>query len=185
MAAKGADHFDLRIISISINAFTIPCILRGRRWVNLILNQTVERAQKIWLQKLPHNWVIPVIAKHLWRDFGWPTIIFSLILFAVMGWWGSAFTCEAWKIDARLPGKENSNSHGATPVRQIISLMKWIRTSMLSINNSLSACEERKVVPAIGFEVWGLRVPFAPSRSAAHRDKRREWNVSKQKWNLC
>ena len=30
--------------------------------------------------------------------------------------------------------------------------------------------------------------PFAsrlPSKSAAHRDKSREWNVSKQKWNLC
>jgi len=24
-----------------------------------------------------------------------------------------------------------------------------------------------------------------PSKSAAHRDKSREWNVSKQKWNLC
>jgi len=23
------------------------------------------------------------------------------------------------------------------------------------------------------------------SKSAAHRDKSREWNVSKQKWNLC
>ena len=22
-------------------------------------------------------------------------------------------------------------------------------------------------------------------KSAAHRDKSREWNVSKQKWNLC
>jgi len=32
------------------------------------------------------------------------------------------------------------------------------------------------------------RVPFAsrlPFRSAAHRDKSREWNDSKQKWNLC
>ena len=24
-----------------------------------------------------------------------------------------------------------------------------------------------------------------PSQSAAHRDKSREWNVSKQKWSLC
>ena len=31
----------------------------------------------------------------------------------------------------------------------------------------------------------GLKpVPFA-SRLAAHRDKSREWNVSKQNWNLC
>ena len=30
------------------------------------------------------------------------------------------------------------NSHGARPVHQIISLIKWIRTSKLSIQNSLS-----------------------------------------------
>ena len=24
-----------------------------------------------------------------------------------------------------------------------------------------------------------------PSKSAAHRDNSREWNVSKQKWNIC
>ena len=33
------------------------------------------------------------------------------------------------------------------------------------------------------------RLPFRlvaqPSKSAAYRDKSREWNVSKQKWNLC
>ena len=31
-------------------------------------------------------------------------------------------------------------------------------------------------------------IPFAsrlPSKSATHRDKSREWKVSKQKWNLC
>ena len=27
--------------------------------------------------------------------------------------------------------------------------------------------------------------PNRPSKSAAHRDKSREWNASKQKWNLC
>ena len=36
------------------------------------------------------------------------------------------------------PGKGNSNSHGARPVHQIISMMKWIRTSKLSIKKSLS-----------------------------------------------
>jgi len=42
------------------------------------------------------------------------------------------------KVDIRLPGKGNSNSHGARPVHQIISMIKWIRTSRLSIKNSLS-----------------------------------------------
>ena len=42
------------------------------------------------------------------------------------------------KVDMRLPGKENSNSHDARPVHQIISMMKWIRTSRLSIKNSFS-----------------------------------------------
>ena len=28
-------------------------------------------------------------------------------------------------------------------------------------------------------------LPFASRLPAAHRDKNREWNVSKQKWNLC
>ena len=40
------------------------------------------------------------------------------------------------KVDVRLPGKENSNSHGARPVHQIIWMIKWIRASRLSIKNS-------------------------------------------------
>jgi len=42
------------------------------------------------------------------------------------------------KVDIRLPGTGNSNSHGARPVHQIIAMIKWIRTSRLSIKNSLS-----------------------------------------------
>jgi hypothetical protein len=42
------------------------------------------------------------------------------------------------KVDVRLPEKGNSNSHGARPVHLIISLIKWIRTSRLSIKNFLS-----------------------------------------------
>ena len=42
------------------------------------------------------------------------------------------------KVDIRLPGKGNSKSHGARPVHQIISMIKWIRTRRLSIENSLS-----------------------------------------------
>ena len=42
------------------------------------------------------------------------------------------------KVYIRLPGTGNSNSHGTRPVHQIISMIKWIRTSRLSIKNSLS-----------------------------------------------
>ena len=47
---------------------------------------------------------------------------------------------EFWKgFLAQLPGKGNSNSHGARPVRLIITMIKWIRTSTFSIKKSLSA----------------------------------------------
>ena len=42
------------------------------------------------------------------------------------------------KVDVRLPGEGNSNSHCARPVYPIITTIKWIRTSRLSIKNSLS-----------------------------------------------
>jgi len=42
------------------------------------------------------------------------------------------------KVDVRLPGKGNSNSDGARLVHLIITMIKWIRTSRLSIKNSLS-----------------------------------------------
>jgi len=45
---------------------------------------------------------------------------------------------ELLLVDVRLPGKGDSNSHGARPVHLIITMIKWIRTSRLSINNSLS-----------------------------------------------
>ena len=47
------------------------------------------------------------------------------------------FSSPTRKVDRRLPGKGHSNSHGAWPVHQIISMMKWIRTSRLSIKKSL------------------------------------------------
>ena len=43
----------------------------------------------------------------------------------------------ARKVDIRLPGKEDSNSHGARPVHKIILWIKWIRTSTLSMEKSL------------------------------------------------
>ena len=51
------------------------------------------------------------------------------------------------KVDVTLPGKGNSNSHGARPVHLIITMIKWIRTSRLSIKNSL----------ALHLQVWSLR----------------------------
>ena len=54
----------------------------------------------------------------------------------VIGVWG--LVEDARKVDVRLPGKGNSNSRGARPVHLIISMIKWIRTSRLSIKNSLS-----------------------------------------------
>ena len=45
------------------------------------------------------------------------------------------------KVDVKLPGKGNSNFHGARKVHLVIKMLKWIRTSRLSIKNSLSvAC---------------------------------------------
>ena len=40
-------------------------------------------------------------------------------------------------MDVRLPGKGNSNSHGARPVHLIITRIKWTRTSRLSTEKSV------------------------------------------------
>ena len=45
------------------------------------------------------------------------------------------------KGNVRLPGKENSNPHGARPVHQLITMIKWIRTSRVSVKNSLSSSQ--------------------------------------------
>ena len=42
------------------------------------------------------------------------------------------------KVDVRLPGKGNSNLNDARPVHLIITMIRWIRTSRLSMKNSLS-----------------------------------------------
>jgi len=41
------------------------------------------------------------------------------------------------KVDVRLPGKGDPNSHGARPVHLIITMIKSTRTSTLSIKKSL------------------------------------------------
>ena len=51
------------------------------------------------------------------------------------------------KVDLRLPGKGNPNSHGARPVHQIMSMMKWMRTNSLSIKKSLSLSLRAEAAP--------------------------------------
>ena len=48
------------------------------------------------------------------------------------------------KVNIRLAGKGNSNSHGARPVHQIISMKKWIRTSRLWMQKSLSPVHQQE-----------------------------------------
>ena len=50
-------------------------------------------------------------------------------------------------VDVRLPGKGNPNSHGARPVHLSITMIKWVRTSRLSIKNSLSRPRARPAPP--------------------------------------
>ena len=52
------------------------------------------------------------------------------------------------KVDVRLPGKGNSNFHGARPVHLIITMIEWIENSRLSMNDCLP----------IRLRAWGLDV---------------------------
>ena len=65
------------------------------------------------------------------------------------------------KVDVGLSGKGNSNSHGAKPVHLIITMIKWIRTSRLSIQNSLCFHTETQ---SIGMPSCCIRggVPHTP-----------------------
>jgi len=72
------------------------------------------------------------------------------------------------KVDKRLPGRGNlnSNSHGAKPVHQIISTIKWIRTSKMPIKNSLSLSLSNE-----GPKGGGTRAPNEVEGPAAQRDE--------------
>jgi hypothetical protein len=61
-----------------------------------------------------------------------------------------------WEVDVRLPGKGNSNSHGARPVHQTISMMKWIRTRNVVKKNCLSAPTAR-YTSFISWKVFCIR----------------------------
>jgi len=93
---------------------------------------------------------------HLMRDLmTWPSRTPRGTLSVAVRWIRSPFTAalnDTCKADVRLPGKGNSNSHGARPVHPIITKIKWIRTRRLSIKNSLYTC-------ALGGEVSGRRQP--------------------------
>ena len=77
------------------------------------------------------------------------------------GVWGLGFTVCARKVDVRLPGNGNSNSHGARPVHLIITRITWIRTSRLSIRtlSAMRALRQRRSEAVwgwgLGFTVWG------------------------------
>ena len=53
------------------------------------------------------------------------------------------------KLDVRLPGKGNLNFHGARPVHLTIAMIKWIRSSRLSLKNSLSLLKSPLKCPAL------------------------------------
>ena len=52
--------------------------------------------------------------------------------------WARGVHLLARTVDVRLPGKGNSNFHGARPVHLIITMITWIRSSRLSTTNSFS-----------------------------------------------
>ena len=62
------------------------------------------------------------------------------------------------KVDIRLPGNGSSNSHGARPVHQ---KHRWIRTSRLSIKNSLSLSPSRVIGAATTRYTDLLFIPIA------------------------
>ena len=68
--------------------------------------------------------------------FGKASVVLHTMQPRYPSWLHKAYT-EVRKVDVRLPGKENSNSHGARAVHLIITMIKWIRTSRVSRKNSL------------------------------------------------
>ena len=71
---------------------------------------------------------------------------------------------DARKVDVWRPEKGNSISHGARPVHQIFTTIKWIRTGRLSIHNFLSVqpgqgqdsgFEVQGAGCWVGYSVWG------------------------------
>jgi len=61
------------------------------------------------------------------------------------------------KADIGLAGKGKLQSYGVRPVHQIISITKWIRTSRLSIKDSLSDACPPEVEHGSGLEAFSKR----------------------------
>ena len=92
------------------------------------------------------------------------------------------------KVNIRLPRKGNSNSHGARPAHQIITIIDWIRSSRLSIKNSLSAgVQKRGEAPSVGRRAATLlrrRQPVERAR-AREREKRGERVSVRERERAC
>jgi len=63
----------------------------------------------------------------------------SVLLNAPSRFWMQLESSGVFQILLELSMNAMSNSHGARPVRQIISGIKWLRTSELSIKKCLSS----------------------------------------------
>ena len=74
-------------------------------------------------------------------------------------------------------------NHGAGCRVQCWNLLKWIRSKHDFWFGSRVNEEDIGGGPCITARVEGRG--GREDKSATHRDKSREWNVSKQKWNLC
>ena len=84
------------------------------------------------------------------------------------------------KVDVRLSGKGDSNSHGVRPDHLIISMIKWIRDRMLSIKNSLSL--GLRVYPSLG----QTREPRTAGKASTHNERgalaRRMASIGRALW---
>ena len=67
----------------------------------------------------------------------WPMVVLGEGRFLVSEVTLQVELLAQFTIDVRLPGKGNSNSHGARPIHLIITMIKWIRTSRMPIKKSL------------------------------------------------
>ena len=77
------------------------------------------------------------------------------------------------KVDIRLHEKRNSNSHGARPVSQIISMIKWIRISKeLFLRTGPTGAEPRgyaRLFVGVVLRVRAWRVSMASSLARRER----------------
>jgi len=88
---------------------------------------------------------------------------------------GPSGTCNESKAEGGKRVPRSSNSHGARPVRLIITMMQWIRTSRLSIKNSLSlgrgdrgARTSGRSHAATGYPWWRCMQDHHPHQATKH-----------------